>query len=508
MKGFNPWVSADGTVLRDTPCPYTPEFWEGAITPRAVAIFAALGEEPIGAVVVDMEMYGAHRTFYEGECYCDRCFARYLEKTGKHSTLPPPGDRARTIADTGQIGTYRTLQRERARELAAAFLSAVQRARRGVRLGVLHLDIPAPLQEGEALGFGCNQFPVFCFTEQTYESGFTSSIAEIQERFKTLGADVELVAGLFQSKIPPGDLAEQLYNCARASAGYWVYTMQTFTTPDYQPLPGTPRQYWEAIARADRELDKLADDSAYVSGLTVRPLPTIGPAILWGSFIQYRVLQPVARVAGALPPLWLRRANWVYFWARKGEAIDFELTWRQLGKYGDVALVGLVSPQGEPLVATTARLNEPAVIRLSAPDDGVYGLALGAGMNAVKITRASQPFSVRTSAGGDGAFLTVEVPPLFLPILPGAPRAVLELATPVTAQAVQATVTADDRSLRWSGVVDGVTRVSIANLHGTYLRIDAAKLPNRVLQDFHVKAIEGLVPLAALDATWLLRPAK
>ena len=122
--------------------------------------------------------------------------------------------------------------------------------------------------------------------------------------------------------------------------------------------------------------------------------------------------------------------------------------------------------------------------------------------------RASQPFSVRTSAGGDGAFLTVEVPPLFLPILPGAPRAVLELATPVTAQAVQATVTADDRSLRWSGVVDGVTRVSIANLHGTYLRIDAAKLPNRVLQDFHVKAIEGLVPLAALDATWLLRPAK
>jgi len=143
VKGFNPWVSADGTVLRDTPCPYTPEFWEGAITPRAVAIFAALGEEPIGAVVVDMEMYGAHRTFYEGECYCDRCFARYLEKTGKHSTLPPPGDRARTIADTGQIGTYRTLQRERARELAAAFLSAVQRARRGVRLGVLHLDIPA-----------------------------------------------------------------------------------------------------------------------------------------------------------------------------------------------------------------------------------------------------------------------------------------------------------------------------------------------------------------------------
>ena len=102
LKGFNPWVSANGTVLRDTPCPYTPEFWDRAITSRALAILATLGNGPVGAVVIDMEMYGGKKAFYVGECYCDRCFARYLRKLGKGSKLPPVGDRARMVAETGQ----------------------------------------------------------------------------------------------------------------------------------------------------------------------------------------------------------------------------------------------------------------------------------------------------------------------------------------------------------------------------------------------------------------------
>jgi hypothetical protein len=39
------------------------------------------------------------------------------------------------------------------------------------------------------------------------------------------------------------------------------------------------------------------------------------------------------------------------------------------------------------------------------------------------------------------------------------------------------------------------------------LRIDAEKLPGRVLQDFHVRALAGLLPLAAPYPGWLLRPA-
>jgi hypothetical protein len=62
--------------------------------------------------------------------------------------------------------------------------------------------------------------------------------------------------------------------------------------------------------------------------------------------------------------------------------------------------------------------------------------------------------------------------------------------------------------MRWLGGVNGVTRVTVRHLHGAYLRIDATKLQGRVFQDFHVKAVEGVVPLAALEPTWLLRPVK
>ena len=378
-----------------------------------------------------------------------------------------------------------------------------------MRVGVLHLDLAAPLEEGLALGFGSEQFPVYCFTEQTYESGFTSYITESQQRFRAMGARVVFVPGLFQSKFPPDQLAGQLYFCARASAGYWIYTMQTLATPNYQPLGwGAPRQYWEAIARANRELDHLADDPAYLSNLIARPNAPVGPPIPWGGFVHYEVLAPTAKVVGGMPSLWLRRANWLYFWARKGEAINFELTWRQLGTYPEVMSAGLVSPRWEPLTAATARPNEPAIIQFAATEDGLYGLVLQDGFNAVEVTRASHPFSVQASAAGDGAFLTVRVPPLFLAILPGASRAVIELTTPVTAQAVKATLTADDGSLLWSAVVDGVARVSIDAPRGAYVRIDATKLAGRVLQDFHVNAVEGVVPLVAFEPTWLLRPVK
>jgi hypothetical protein len=85
---------------------------------------------------------------------------------------------------------------------------------------------------------------------------------------------------------------------------------------------------------------------------------------------------------------------------------------------------------------------------------------------------------------------------------------VLELTKPAAAQAVKSRVTADDGSELWSGVVGGVTRVTVDGLHGAYLRVDAEKLPNHVLQDFHLAVIEGLLPLAAPEPAWLLRPAK
>ncbi len=508
LPTYQHFITSTGATLPKTPCPYDAEFWERDVTSRLLALVGAVRSAALKAVCVDAEMYGADVLAYDGDCFCDRCFARWLASRSRRTPLPAPADRARIVTAAGELDAYREVERETARRLAAACREPLGKARPGVRLGVLNADLANPFYEGLAQGLGTEQSPLLCFTEQTYNDGYSPLINATQSRYRSLGADVDLVAGIFQSKWAAEQLAEQLYYCAKSTAGYWIFTMETFLNPSYMPLPGLPRGYWEAIEKADQELDRLTANPSYASDLSLRPKVAAGPAVLWSEAPQYNVLRPASGAAGNLPSLWLRRANRVYFWARKGEAVSFELTWRQLGKYEDVASVGAVSPRGEPLASATARPNAPAEVRFSAAEDGLYGLALQAGMNAVEITRASHPFSVQAPASGDGAFLTVKVPPLFLPIVQGSARAVLELTTPVSAQAVKVTVSEENGSHRWSGVVDGTAHVIIDDPHGAYLRIDTEKLPNKALQDVHVKAIEGVLPLAALEPGWLLRPAR
>src|ERR1035437_3630253 len=237
-KGFNPFVTAKGEVLKDTPCPYTPAFWDRVVVARLVAVARALAARPLNGICLDLEMYGAKNTHYEGDCYCDLCFRLYLQHKGPQGALPPPADRNELVRRRGDADLYRALQRDHARELATSCRDAIQRERSGVRLGVLHLDVSEPLQEGIALGFGTPQLPVLAFTEVTYSTGYTAYVEEAQKRFRALGAHVDLVVGIFQSKVPADKLAAHLFHGARAAYGYWIFTMGTFANPDYLSLPG------------------------------------------------------------------------------------------------------------------------------------------------------------------------------------------------------------------------------------------------------------------------------
>jgi hypothetical protein len=506
IVSYEHFVTAAGTVLPRTPCPYSEGLWTTYVTPRLLSIIEALGKLPLAALCLDTEMYGGDFLVYDQDCFCDRCFARYLAAKHRNATLPPVAERARIVSNAGDLESYRSVQRDEARQLAAACREAVAKARPNLRLGVLHLDLPFPLYEGMALGFGTGSLPVYAFTEHTYTEGFSPYISATQGRLRSLGASVDLVVGIFQSKFAPENLAEQLFRCAQASAGFWIYTMDTFANLNYQPLAGTPQQYWTAIENAAHELDRLAGNRAYVSSLVTQQRAVALPAMPWGGFVHYDLAPANKKSSGPMPEQWLRKTNWVYFWAAKGDAIAFELTWRQLGHYEDVGSVGVVSPQGEPLAAAGVRPNAPGVIHLTGPESGVYGLLLQAGMNAAEITHASHPYAVQIPATGDGAFLAVKIPRLFILFQPGAARASLELATPGATQAVRAEVKTENGSAVWAGVIDGPTRIAVDHPSGPYLVLTVEKLQGRVMQDLHVKALEGLVPLAAPDPAGLLQP--
>jgi len=201
----------------------------------------------------------------------------------------------------------------------------------------------------------------------------------------------------------------------------------------------------------------------------------------------------------------LRHSNWCYFYARKGEKIEFEIAWAQVGRNPDPGRVAVVSPQGEKMAEADAKRGAPGRISADAPQTGVYGLAIQAGSNAIEITKNSHPYGVHI-AGKYGANFVTKVPLLYVALNPGQQEAIVELKTEGGAESVKGTVLAEDGKELWSGVVDGIAKVNIQRPAGAYVQFKFEKLPNCVLEDINVKAVKGVMPFAATSPVGLLKP--
>jgi len=502
LKNFNHLVTDSGKVLENTPCPFTRDYWDRSITPRFVAISKALGEGAIAAVGVDMEMYGSEIADYTGGCYCDVCFARYLQWKGRSGALPAPADRARILKEAGDQDAYQTLQREAARTFAVACREAVHNVRPGLRLGVMQLDKIIPLQQGVALGFGKPELPVFCLTDETYSTGYTPYIASVQESFRKMGAFVDLLVGIWQSRFSPTNIAEQLYYSAHDSYGYWIYTMETFEKPDYHPLPGTPEGYWAAIRQANSELDGLGKDGNYQTSLQVRPFEPPPLPLHWSDFFKYDLVSRSGTVL-PLPGVWLRKTNWVYFYAKQGDRIEFEMTRVQIETYLDLPGIGMISPTGMHLAEGMAKKDQPVVFQVVAPETGVYGLVVESGDSATEISRSSHPYAVHIAQPIGARFVT-KLPLLFVAIAPDTATIEFEFVTENSAEAVKGTVLAENGSELWSGVVEGPTKISLDKPTGTLVQLRFEQLPDHLLEDVHVRGGPGVLPFAATEPAGLL----
>ena len=505
LKDYNPVVTDGGRYLEKTPCPYTEDFWDRGIARRIVAISQVLGSRAMAAVLIDMEMYGAENANYQGDCFCDKCFARYTRSKGRSNRLPPPADRGRIIREADELPAYHAVQREAARTFAVACREAVHKVRPGLRLGVLNLDQTIPLQQGMALGFGTPELPVFCLTEATYSNGYTPYIVLVQESFRKMGAFVDLLVGIWQSKFPAENIPEQLYQCAHDSYGYWIYTMETFGKPGYHPLPGAPEDHWAAIGKANSELDKLGSFGNYKTALKIRRFEPPPFPLPWSDFRKYDLVSRSGDLR-PMPVVWLRGTNWIYFFAKQGDPIAFQVTRKQIGRYGDSPRTGLISPAGNHLAEGTAKKDQPVELQAIAPETGVYGLVVAAGAVAAEITRASHPYAAHIADQYRGAGFVTRLPTLYVAVSPGAATMEFEFMTKNSAEAVKGTVLGEDGAVLWSGVVEGPTRVRIDKPAGTRVQLKFERLPGHTLQDVKVRGVKGMLPFAATDPAGLLGP--
>lgn len=501
FKYYNHVVTEKGQYLANTPCPYTRDFWDRCITPRFLAVCRAVGGRPLAAVCVDMEMYGGDHTGYERGCYCDGCFARYLQAKGLPGKLPAPADRGKTIKEAGELDRYQAVQREAARTFAVACREAVHKARPGLRLGALHLDHAIPILQGIALGFGTPDLPVFCLTEKTYWNGHTTYIASAQESFRKSGAFVDLLVGIWQSRFPPENIAEQLYHCAQDSNGYWIYTMETFEKPDYHPLAGAPEEYWAGIRKANLELDKMEADANFRTALRIRPFKAPPPPLPYDQFHKYDLFPPSGKKL-PVPSVRIRGTNWIYFHAMRGDRIEFEATQVQIGANDDSTRVGLMSPTGGGLAEITVMKDRPAVLRAVAPVTGIYGIVVVAGAGAAEMTRTSHPYAVHIASPGLAGFVT-RLPLLYVVPSPDADRIEFEFETDSGLEAVKGTVLAENGAELWAGVVGGRMKAAIDKPAGSLVVLKFERLPGNRVAGVRVRGVKGVLPFAATDPAGL-----
>ncbi len=496
LPRFDRVVTDGGKVLGKAPCPYTADFWETWIVPRLLGTLQVIGRRPLAGLLVDLEMYEAEYSSYDRGCYCDRCYSRYMEAKGLQAALPPPADRANKIKNAGDLKFYESLQQEAVRRHAANCRTRIHNIRPGLRLGALQLDISLPFQKGVALGWGTPQLPVLCLTENTYAKGHSTYIASAQKSFRELGAHADLLVGIWQSKFPPENMAEQLFFCARDSYGFWIYTLETFANPDYHPLPGGSDAYWTAIRRATQELDQFGSNPSYQTPLTIRSFEPPPTPLPWSEFVKYGpVAEQRVNRPESLPVAHLRGTNWLYFYAEKGDEIRFEVRWRRVASFTDPVRVGLISPDGKPLSSGTAKMGRSFPVWAAAPISGVYGLVVMSedGRNAADIEAASHAFAVRM-APPRGAWFVDRLPPVFASVVPDTDAVEFEFLTEGGSEAVLGTVLTMDGVKLWSGMIDGPTKVYIERPASPLLQLRFDKVAGRVFEDVGIKALRGVFP--------------
>jgi len=500
------YVGQEGKTYGKTPCPSDRRFWEQCLAGRFAAIAEALRGEDLGGVLLDTEMYGADFTVYQAPCYCDACLTRFLKAQGREGQpLPAPAERAKMLKDAGFEKAYWDFQAQEVQNLATACREAFHQANPKLRIGVFHLDFDSPFLHGLARGFGTEQLPVVCLTERTYATGYDDYAGQAQKHFQELGVHVDLFPGLWHSKFPAANVAEQYYHLAKGSWGYWVYTMETFEQPDYSPLPGPHEDYWAGIQQANAELDKLATNAGYESPLQIRAFE-VPPSVVTTAGFKPVDLVPLDPQAKPGDHPWLRGTNTLYFWARAGDEIDFGIRFCQIGKYRDTGQCILIAPDGKEMARGDVKPGAPGMLKARAEQTGCHGVRFALGSNACEVSRASHPYAAHCAGKGGAAFIS-RIPALYLLCGKGATKAVLWLETEGLGEAVQATIRTDSGEQLFDGGIIGPKKLELDLPAGAkYLVAEFRKLPEAiVVEDLGVGVESGLLPFAATSTAGLLR---
>jgi hypothetical protein len=263
------------------PCPVEPRYWEEVLVRRAVEL-AREGQETekeISGILIDWEMYAnsgkGGQIYYSDACYCDHCFGGFLKAQAQADVAGQVGFKERVpwLKEHGLFGAYHPYLQKQVRAFAEGMRQAIAVVDPEFFVGFY----PVPHNwhlVGVAQGLGTPEHPMILWATSTYGGGGPTKIADDWEE-ELLAKEIHCYysGGLLLRQYTAANLAKNLYEVARKTDGYWLFTVHTLCVEeeeqkgDFHLCAGTPEEYLSAIRLANSELDRLGQGKEYVTPL-------------------------------------------------------------------------------------------------------------------------------------------------------------------------------------------------------------------------------------------------
>ncbi len=410
IPGGRRFVNGDGLMLKKTPCPVDPAFWEAVVVKRGQLVAEqSLKHSSIAGWALDPEMYAADQTEFPGHCYGEDCLAEFLQDRGL-----PAQARSQTRRSIAawlrhqKLGRpYEAWQKQQAEALARKAEQAMHKINPDLLIAIPALDKNKWYYNAWARGFGTAKMPAIALSGSTYSTGATKYILQAKEHLKQIGAHAVVCPGMYLRKFPAEEIASQLFYMSQDTVGYWLFTTyglhlkpEEKPTNDYSWTPRQKTEFLDAFRLTGEELDRQAKQ-----GKTFVPkLKLVNPRVAVEGFVPEAgpvgTLRPVdPRGQGARPdkePTRLRYEAVFYAPATAGDAITITLTSYPQGLADSAPTYILIAPGGEILAQGALPLKGPAVdLKMTATETGLYRLGMRAKHNCFSVAM-NMPHAVQS----------------------------------------------------------------------------------------------------------------
>ncbi|MBS3155398.1 putative metal-binding motif-containing protein [Candidatus Woesearchaeota archaeon] len=385
----------------------------------------------IDGVWFDFELYHNDQGFFTKSWgFEDSTFNKYLADRGLENWNNPPknpgqaAQRYPWLQSYGKLDDYYSFLEETIRKLAENLKNEVKAVNPDFLIGAYPSPVPSKAYLSDIYaGWSSKDEPAIIWATEMYYAGgarsipsnlASSKLPEGYYNFKDIyGKEIYAyyVGGLINYMYSPTNWAYNLYNVAKNSSGFWIYTAEIFTEKQedlsliYRSLMGcydspdnslntcenqeqyteTVNLYYQQMDIASEELDKLMNDENYQTYLTkIEPEPNryqatvnIPASALNINIAPIKEQWPLDSLS--LPWKRFRNQHNFIIKAKKDETVKIEVQDIPLGSYLDSVAYRVVDKDIKEILSGKIARSQSKVISFVASYDGYYALLINPG---------------------------------------------------------------------------------------------------------------------------------